>query len=165
MTAGRVAAFIGLGSNLENPQAQVRAALAALGDLHESRLVSSSSLYRTAPVGILEQPDFINAVARVDTTLVARDLWAGLLEIERAHNRVRGAKNGPRTLDLDLLLYGDLIIDEPDLTIPHPRMHLRAFVLAPLAEIAPDVTIGHRGSAAALLAGMPVDGVSKLAGN
>lgn len=165
MAAGRVAAFIGLGSNLDNPQAQVRAALAALDALRDTQLVSSSSLYRTAPVGIREQPDFINAVARIETGLAARELLAGMLEIERDRRRLRGVKNGPRTLDLDLLLYDNLIIDEPDLTVPHPRMHLRAFVLAPLAEIAPDVTIGNLGSAAELLAGVPVEGVNKLAGD
>lgn len=163
MAAGRVAAFIGLGSNLDNPQAQVRAALAALDRLAGSRVVSSSSLYRTAPVGLREQPDFINAVAQIETQLGARALLDALLEVERAHNRVRGEKNGPRTLDLDLLLYGDMIIREPDLSVPHPRMHQRAFVLAPLAEIAPGVAVGNLGSAAQLLAGIAHTGVNRLA--
>lgn len=163
MAAGRVAAFIGLGSNLDNPQAQVRAALGALDRLPGSRVVSSSSLYRTAPVGLREQPDFINAVAQIETELGARALLDALLEIERAQNRVRAEKNGPRTLDLDLLLYGDTVIREQDLSVPHPRMHQRAFVLAPLAEIAPGVAIGNLGSAAQLLAGIAHTGVNRLA--
>lgn len=163
MATGRVAAFIGLGSNLDNPQAQVRAALGALDQLPDSRVVSSSSLYRTAPVGLREQPDFINAVAQIETELGARALLDALLEIERTQNRVRGEKNGPRTLDLDLLLYGDTIICEQDLCVPHPRMHQRAFVLAPLAEIAPGVAVGNLGCAAQLLAGIAHTGVNRLA--
>ena len=110
-------------------------------------------------MGYLEQPDFINAVARVDTALDPHQLLCALLEIERKHGRVRSVPNAPRTLDLDILLYGDRTIGEPGLSIPHPRMHERAFVLVPLAEIAPDAVIPGRGSAAALLAGVAADGV------
>jgi 2-amino-4-hydroxy-6-hydroxymethyldihydropteridine diphosphokinase len=163
MATGRAAAFIGLGSNLDDPRGRVRDALAALDALPGTRVVLASSLYRTAPVGIVDQPDFINAVARIETSLGARELLLGLLDIERAQNRVRGERNGPRTLDLDLLLYGDTAIREPDLTVPHPRMHQRAFVLAPLAEIAPEVRVGDLGTAAQLLAGLHTEGVERLA--
>lgn len=159
-SATKVAAFIGIGSNLDEPVSRVRSALAELGRLPSTRVVRCSSLYRTAPVGYLEQPDFINAVARIDTTLDPHRLLAALLEIEERHGRVRSVPNAPRTLDLDILLYGDRTIDERGLSIPHPRMHERAFVLVPLAEIAPEIVIPGRGSAVALLARATADGVS-----
>ena len=162
MTGGRVVAYIGLGSNLDDPQAQVRAAIDALGRLEATRLLAVSSLYRTAPVGLLEQPEFVNAVAKLETGLPPRELLAGLLAIEQGHFRVRSVRNAPRTLDLDLLLYGDVAIREASLTVPHPRMHERAFVLAPLAEIAPDAAIGALGTAAQLLARVSTEGVRRL---
>jgi 2-amino-4-hydroxy-6-hydroxymethyldihydropteridine diphosphokinase len=162
MAPGRVAAFIGLGSNVGDPRQQVRTALAVLDELRETRVTAVSSLYRTAPVGYVDQPDFINAVAQIETSLTARELLTALLDIERAHNRVREVKNGPRTLDLDLLLYDERTIREPDLKVPHPRMHQRAFVLAPLAEIAPDARLGDLGTAAQLLARVAGEGVEKL---
>ena len=131
-------AFVALGANLVEPQTQVRAALAELARLPQSTLVAASSLYRTAPVGLAGQPDFINAVAALDTSLSPDDLLEALFAIERSFGRVRKEKNGPRTLDLDLLLYDNEIIDTPHLHLPHPRLHLRAFVLEPLAEIAPE---------------------------
>ena len=142
-------AYVALGANLDDPLAQVRAALAALTELPESRLVQASSLYRTAPIGIHGQPDFINAVARLETRLTAHDLLAALLAVEAQFGRRRDFHHAPRTLDLDLLLYDAEIINSPQLTLPHPRMHLRAFVLEPLLEIAPDCRIPGRGSAAA----------------
>jgi 2-amino-4-hydroxy-6-hydroxymethyldihydropteridine diphosphokinase len=145
-------AFVGLGANLGEPEAQVRRALAALAELPGTRLLAASSLYRSAPVGVLAQLDFINAVAEVETALSARALLEALLAEERRFGRTREFPNAPRTLDLDLLLYGDRVIDEPGLVVPHPRMHERAFVLAPLAEIAPDIAIPGKGRAAALLA-------------
>ena len=148
---GRQVAFIGLGSNLEDPQEQVLHALQALGDLPQSRLLAQSSLYRSAPVGYLEQPDFINAVARIETGLAPRELLDTLLELEHACGRTREFRNAPRTLDLDILLYGDLQHHEHGLTVPHPQMHLRAFVLQPLLEIAPDCEIPGVGSAAEAL--------------
>jgi 2-amino-4-hydroxy-6-hydroxymethyldihydropteridine diphosphokinase len=144
-------AFIGLGANLGEPQDQVRRAMAALAELPGTRLVAASSFYRSAPVGVVAQPDFINAVAEIATTLGARALLEALLAAERRFGRRREFPGAPRTLDLDLLLYGDQVIVEPGLIVPHPRMHERAFVLAPLAEIAPDIAIPGKGSAGTLL--------------
>ena len=144
-------AFIGLGANLGDHQAQVRRALLTLAELPGTRLLAASSLYRSAPVGVVAQPDFINAVAEIATTLVARALLEALLAAERRFGRRREFPGAPRTLDLDLLLYGDQVIAEPGLIVPHPRMHERAFVLAPLAEIAPDIAIPGKGSAGTLL--------------
>ncbi|HET7364226.1 MAG TPA: 2-amino-4-hydroxy-6-hydroxymethyldihydropteridine diphosphokinase [Burkholderiales bacterium] len=145
-------AYIGIGSNLEDPQTQVVHAFDELARLPHTRLSARSSLYRSAPLGYAAQPDFINAVAGVDTALGARELLAELQAIEARHGRQRSFDNAPRTLDLDLLLYGDTRIDESHLVVPHPRMHERAFVLRPLLEIAPHVAIPGRGPAAAALA-------------
>jgi 2-amino-4-hydroxy-6-hydroxymethyldihydropteridine diphosphokinase len=146
-------AYVGLGSNLDDPEAQVRLGMHALGNLSDTRVVVCSSLYRSAPVGAVDQPDFVNAVCQVETGLSPDALLAALLEVEAAHGRTREIHHGPRTLDLDLLLYGDRIIHNPALTVPHPRLHERAFVLYPLSEIAPDLNIPGRGSAVQLLAG------------
>jgi 2-amino-4-hydroxy-6-hydroxymethyldihydropteridine diphosphokinase len=140
-------AFIALGSNLAEPEVQVNQAFAALAQLPQSRLLAQSSLYRSAPVGYAEQADFINAVAHIETGLAPHDLLQSLLGIERTFGRVRDFRNAPRTLDLDLLLYADLMFHEPGLTLPHPRMHERAFVLLPLVEIAPDCEIPGKGKA------------------
>jgi len=156
-------AYIALGANLDDPAAQVRAGFAALAALPQTRLTARSALYRSAPVGYAEQPDFVNAVAAVETGLAPRALLDALLAVERAHGRVRAMPNGPRTLDLDLLLYGDLQLREPGLTIPHPRMHERAFVLVPLAEIAPACVVPGRGAVAELLRAIDAAGVTKLA--
>jgi 2-amino-4-hydroxy-6-hydroxymethyldihydropteridine diphosphokinase len=129
--------YIGLGSNLENPRQQVVEALEALKGLSDSRVLCHSSLYRTPPVGPRNQPDFINAVASLATRLEPHVLLDALQTIEHQHRRVRdGVRWGPRTLDLDLLLYGDRCIDTPRLQVPHPEMIRRAFVLVPLREIA-----------------------------
>ena len=144
-------AYIGLGSNMANPVAQVREALDELAHLPSSRLLAVSSLYRSAPVGKLDQPDFINAVALIETDLTPQDLLKSLLEIEHYHGRVREYRNGPRTLDLDILLYDDLQCNDAHLTLPHPRMHQRAFVLQPLCEIAPDCRLAGHGPLAELL--------------
>lgn len=151
---GRIAshAYIGLGSNLEESVAHVQKALEELGELPFIRLLAHSSLYRSAPVGGLDQPDFINAVAYIETTLAPQDLLRALLGIEQKHGRVREYLNAPRTLDLDLLLYDDLQLDEEGLTLPHPRMHERAFVLQPLLEIASISSIPGRGNIRKLLA-------------
>lgn len=149
-----VAAYVALGANLGDPIATVRAALAALHGLPDARCVAASSLYRTAPVGLRQQPDFVNAVARlaVDPAILpAPTLLERLFAIEARFGRVRSVRNAPRTLDLDLLLVGDIRLDQPGLTLPHPRMIERAFVLAPLAEIAPDLIIPGRGRIADLL--------------
>jgi 2-amino-4-hydroxy-6-hydroxymethyldihydropteridine diphosphokinase len=134
-------AFVGLGSNLADPRAQVLQAMQELTALPQVRVVRCSSLYRSAPVGYLDQPDFINAVVQLQTTLSPRDLLDSLLALEHRCGRTREFINAPRTLDLDVLLYDDLQHHEHGLTIPHPQMHSRAFVLHPLAEIAPDCVI------------------------
>ncbi len=131
-----VRAFVALGANLGDAAATVQRALQILGDTPGLSLVKASSLYRTAPVDATG-PDFINAVAEVVTTLTAPDLLEALQAIEAAEGRERPYRNAPRTLDLDVLLYGNARIDSPRLTVPHPRMHERAFVLVPLAEVAP----------------------------
>ena len=154
--------YIALGANLGNPAATVRAAFAALANLPESRVVRTSSLYRTAPVGITEQPEFVNAVAELATTLAPEALLEALLEVEQRFGRVRAEKNGPRTLDLDVLLYDQRLVDLPHLTLPHPRLHLRAFVLYPLAEIAPGLRLPGRGSVDAWLPAVANQGIVKL---
>lgn len=145
-------AFIALGSNIDNPREQVEHAFVELDEI--ARVVARSALYRTAPVGYLDQPDFVNAVAEIETSLAPTALLRALFAIERAHGRVREFKNAPRTLDLDLLMYGELIMNAAGLTLPHPRMHERAFVLAPLNDIAPGLEIPGRGQVSKLLAGL-----------
>lgn len=130
-------AAIGLGANLGDRAGTLREAVRRLEDLGE--IVAVSSLYETAPVGYLDQSPFLNAAVALDTALPAPDLMTALLAIEHGLGRVRTFRNAPRTLDLDLLLYDDLTVDTPELTLPHPRLHERAFVLVPLAEIAPAV--------------------------
>jgi len=142
-------AYVALGANIGEPAATVLAAFTALADLSGSRVLRTSSLYRTAPVGLRNQPDFINAAAALETTLGAEALLTALLDVEVRFGRHRRERNGPRTLDLDLLLYNDIELDLPRLTLPHPRLHLRAFVLQPLAEIAPHLEIPGRGTLAA----------------
>lgn len=148
----KIIATIGLGANLNDPAAQVEYALAELDRLPGTRLLARSSLYASAPVGHVDQPDFINAVAQVETGLAPRALLAALLDIEHRHGRERSFRNAPRTLDLDLLLYGSAHFHEDGLTLPHPRMHERGFVLRPLLEIAPDAVIPGHGRAANWLA-------------
>ena len=158
----RVTAFIGLGSNLGDPPAQIRRALQTLAAMPETRFVRRSSLYRNPPAGYLDQPEFVNAVARIETRLEPRDLLEQLLAIERAQGRVHDFPNAPRTLDLDILLYGERTVLEPGLTIPHPRMLERAFVLVPLAEIAPDAVVPGGGRIADLAAKLDASGLVKL---
>ena len=155
-------AYVALGANLGDPAATVRAAFAALANLPESRLVHSSSLYRTAPVGITEQPEFVNAVAELETTLAPESLLDALFEIEQRFGRIRAERNGPRTLDLDLLYAGDYVSDDPVLIVPHPRLHLRAFVLQPLGEIAPKLALPGRGTVAAWLPAVANQDIVKL---
>lgn len=134
-------AYVGLGSNLDSPRRHLEAAFAALDGLTGTRVLARSSLYRTAPMGFADQPDFINAVAKLATALPPRALLDALLALETEHGRVRRIQNGPRTLDLDLLLHGAADLEEPGLVVPHPRMHERAFVLVPLIEVAPDLAM------------------------
>lgn len=157
-----VQAFVALGANLEDPASQVERAFPELARLPETRLVARSSLYLSKPVGYTDQPDFINAVAELETALTPRALLEALLAIEQRHGRRREFRNAPRTLDLDLLLYNGLIMHEPGLTLPHPRMHERGFVLLPLLEIAPDCRIPGIGPAA-VIRGVDSCGLHKLA--
>ena len=155
-------AYVALGANLGDPAATIRAAFVALANLPESLIAHCSSLYRTAPVGNTEQPEFINAVAALETTLAPEALLDALFDIEARFGRIRAEKNGPRTLDLDLLLYNNQQLNLPRLTLPHPRLHLRAFVLVPLAEIAPDLALPGRGSVAAWLPAVANQRIEKL---
>ncbi|MGE5470623.1 MAG: 2-amino-4-hydroxy-6-hydroxymethyldihydropteridine diphosphokinase [Bacteroidota bacterium] len=155
-------AYVALGANLGDAASTVRAAFGALANLPQSRISRTSALYRTAPVGFAEQPDFINAVARLETELAPEALLDELLALETRFGRLRAEKNGPRTLDLDLLLYNDQHLDLPRLTLPHPRLHLRAFVLCPLAELAPALLIPGRGSIAAWLPAVANQGIARL---
>ena len=157
-------AAIGLGANLGDAAATVRGALAELARLPETRLLHASRLYRTPAWGVSEQPDFINAAVLVDTSLPAGALLECLLAIERAFGRVRadGERWGPRTLDLDLLLYADARIDEPGLRVPHPHLHERAFALLPLLEAWPQACIPGIGPASECKAAMAADGIEAL---
>ena len=154
--AARVRAWIGLGANLGDAAATLRAAFRALDDVPGMRCTSASRLYRTAAWGVTDQPDFINAVAEVETTLSPQALLDALLAVERAFGRTRLADGsdrwGPRTLDLDILLYGDARVDAPGLHVPHPRLHERAFALVPLLELAPTLVIPGVGLAREALA-------------
>ncbi len=141
-------AFVALGSNLDDPRAQVRRGFAALDGLPRTRVLACSSLYASAPVGYLDQPDFVNAVAKIETELTPQALLHALLDIEHHYGRERTFQNAPRTLDLDVLLYDEVLLHEHGLTIPHPQMHKRAFVLQPLLEIQPDCVIPNVGAAA-----------------
>lgn len=147
-------AFVGLGSNLDHPRRQIARAIRALRRLPRTRLVAVSENYLTAPIGAAApQPDYVNAVALLSTALTPRALLARLLAIEhdQRRRRARGVRNAPRTLDLDLLLFGRLRVRFPHLAIPHPRMHTRAFVLRPLTDVAPAVVIPGHGPARLLL--------------
>ena len=159
MNAAQTLAWVGLGSNLADPVAQVRAGLDALAALPSTGVLAQSRLYRTAPWGRTDQPAFVNAVARLSTALAPLDLLDALLGIERRHGRERSSdlRWGPRTLDLDLLLYGDRRIVDARLTIPHPRLRERAFVLVPLAELDPELSIPGDGRVQDLLAAVAED--------
>lgn len=143
-------AWIGLGSNLEDSLQHLSQALNELNAISGVKVLRQSKFYRTAPVGYLDQPDFINAVAELETQLAPEALLDVLLKVESLHGRNRSFQNAPRTLDLDLLLYGDQIIKTARLEVPHPRMHERAFVLMPLNELEPDLLIPRQGKVSAL---------------
>lgn len=154
--------FIGLGANVGDVLKAIPQAMKELSEIPRTRLLAKSSLYRTAPVGIENQPDFVNAVAKLCTGLSAKELLGQLHVMERRHGRVRREKNGPRTLDLDLLMYDDLVSSDSSMIIPHPRMHERAFVLLPLSEIAPEIVIPGHGPIGELLSRLPIQGVTRL---
>lgn len=144
-------AYVGLGANLGDPAAQLRAACHALRNLPGTRLLRCSPIYRSAPIGVSGHPDYLNAVAELDTELTARALLDALLDLETEFGRCRDGSVAPRTLDLDLLLHGQAQLPSPQLTLPHPRMHLRAFVLKPLLDLAPDITLPGLGPASGWL--------------
>ena len=155
--------YLGLGSNLAEPLAQLRGALTALAALPHSQLVGTSSFYISDPLGPADQPRYVNAVATLDTALEPLQLLDALQAIELNQGRERKAERwGPRTLDLDILLFGDLMLDEPRLHVPHYHMHARAFVLYPLAELAPDLHLPDGRALTDLLAACPFEGLERL---
>jgi 2-amino-4-hydroxy-6-hydroxymethyldihydropteridine diphosphokinase len=158
-----IRAYVGLGANLGEPRRQLTEAIIAMSGLPETRLAGHSSFYRTAPMGFENQPEFLNAVAALDTRLAPGVLLEGLLGIERRHHRERSFPNAPRTLDLDLLLFGDERIAQPGLTVPHPRMHERAFVLQPLFELDPEISIPGKGKASAFLSASACQKIERIA--
>ncbi|OAM51453.1 2-amino-4-hydroxy-6-hydroxymethyldihydropteridine diphosphokinase [Methylovorus sp. MM2] len=155
-------AYIALGSNLKSPEEQVSNALAELDSITGTKLIKASSLYRTAPIGYDNQPDFINAVAEIETSLPPLDLLHALLALETTYGRERPFPNAPRVLDLDLLTYEDIVLNSETLTLPHPRMHERGFVMIPLAEIAPDLVIGQHGKITKLAQDYANQGVERI---
>jgi 2-amino-4-hydroxy-6-hydroxymethyldihydropteridine diphosphokinase len=155
-------AYVALGSNLGDPRQQVLDAMEALARLPDTSLLKRSQLYRTPPWGVLEQPPFINAAVQLDTTLSPHRLLDALIAIEQTAGRVRVQRNGPRTLDLDLLHVDGVQLDDERLTLPHPRMAERAFVLLPLHDLAPSLQLSGRGSVAELLAGLDLAGCERL---
>lgn len=159
-----VIAFIGLGGNQGDAVATLRSAVQALSGLPQTRLLQASGLYRTPAWGLQQQPDFVNGVAMLETQLNPRALLEALLGVERDFGRDReaGSRWGPRTLDLDLLLYGDAVIGEPGLQVPHPHLHERAFALVPLLEIAPDILIPGQGRARDALSSLDTSAIEPL---
>jgi len=156
-------AFVALGSNLGNPQQQVAQAFVTLSQLPQTQLVKKSALYQTAPVDCVDSaPDFINAVAELATELSPQALLDALLAVEQEAGRVRPFVNAPRVLDCDLLLYEDSVMHTRHLTLPHPRMHARAFVLLPLFEIAPDILIPNHGKISSLMTPEMSAGIQKI---
>lgn len=162
MAAQTHTACVALGANIGEPLRQIEAGFAALAALPGTRLLARSSLYRSAPVGYADQPDFINAMAMIETALAPHALLDAVLTIERVNGRVREFPNAPRTLDLDIVLYGDVVLQEPGLTIPHARMLERAFVMVPLAEIAPDVVVPGQGKVSDLAKRVDAASVAQL---
>lgn len=157
-----IRAYVGLGANLGEPRRQLTEAIIAMSGLPETRLAGHSSFYRTGPVGFQNQPEFLNAVAALDTRLAPGVLLEGLQGIERRHRRERSFPNAPRTLDLDLLLFGDEQIARPGLTVPHPRMLERSFVMVPLAEIAPAAMVPGNGRVADLARKVDASGMIRI---
>lgn len=155
-----IIAYLGLGANLGDRSGNLQAALAELAACPQVDLVRTSSLYQTPPVGITDQPDFLNLVAEVRTSLPPQELLPLLLHIENGMGRVRNIRWGPRVIDIDLLLYGDQQIELPGLTVPHPRLRERAFVLVPLAELAPDLLLPGSGESVSHLAEVCADRVN-----
>ncbi|MBU6468072.1 MAG: 2-amino-4-hydroxy-6-hydroxymethyldihydropteridine diphosphokinase [Betaproteobacteria bacterium] len=156
--------FIGLGSNLEEPEQQLKQAIHALANTKNCKLIHTSPFYLTKPVGYLNQPDFINAVVEIDTSLSPKELLKEIQHIEQQHGRVRTFQNAPRTLDLDILAFDQLRYQDDELTIPHPRMHNRAFVLIPFNDIAGDFELPGLGKVNDLALQCQGDGMVKING-
>jgi 2-amino-4-hydroxy-6-hydroxymethyldihydropteridine diphosphokinase len=155
-------AYIGLGSNLDKPQQQILTAIDDIASVAAIQLQAQSSLYHSPPMGPQDQPDYVNAVIAVDTSLSAHQLLDALQQIEQQHGRIRKRHWGERTLDLDILLYADTVIDDERLTVPHPGLSERAFVVYPLAEIAAELDIPGQGKLVDIKAACPLDGLVKL---
>jgi 2-amino-4-hydroxy-6-hydroxymethyldihydropteridine diphosphokinase len=155
-------AYVGLGSNMNDPEKQIMEAIKTLQTLPKSEFIQASSLYKTPPWGYAEQADFINAVVHIRTNLAPMELLEELQKIEQAFGRVRTFANAPRPLDLDVLIFDETCLASPSLTIPHPRMHERGFVLLPLAEIAPTLMIGKRGTADELARSCDNRGIQRI---
>jgi 2-amino-4-hydroxy-6-hydroxymethyldihydropteridine diphosphokinase len=153
--------YVGLGSNLADPEEQLNRARFELAEIPDTRLIACSGLYQSPPIGPQDQPDFLNAVAHLETRLEAAQMLRELQRIEDAHGREREVRWGARTLDLDLLLYGDEIIDTPQLQVPHPEMRRRSFVLYPLQELAPELGIPGAGTLQELMENCPPSGLKK----
>lgn len=154
--------YIGLGSNLADPEQQIRSAIEDIAAIKDTTLTQQSSLYSSPPMGPQDQPDYINAVVCIDTALPAHQLLDELQQIEQQHGRIRKRHWGERTLDLDILLFADKVIEDERLSVPHPGMASRAFVLYPLAEIAPELSIPGMGKLRTLLAQCPREGLEQL---
>lgn len=159
-------AYIGLGSNLNDPKQQILHALSSLRKIPDAEVVRVSSLYRSKPLGPEDQPDYVNAAAMLETSMSAFKLLTQLHQIEQDSGRIRDSQNwGPRIIDLDLLLFGDEKINEENLTVPHPEISNRNFVLYPLIEMTPDLTIPGQGAARDLLEQVAAEGLNKIVCN
>ena len=154
--------FIALGSNLDNPKEQVKQGILSIKNIKGVRILCESYLYETPPVGILDQPNFINAAIKIDSNLSPYELLNKLLKIENLAGRIRIDKNGPRTLDLDILLFDNLILNDKNLIIPHPRMHERLFVLLPLKDIDENVVIPNQGSIKHIIEGIAPENINRI---
>lgn len=155
-------AYIAIGSNLAEPMKQVIAAWDEIANLPKSKLIQKSSLYVSKPLGYKDQPDFVNAVVLLETELTPHELLSELQSLEDLHERVRSFPNAPRTLDLDIILFGNLEINDSHLIVPHPRMHERAFVIFPLQEISANISIPHIGDIAKIAKGLDPESAKRI---
>ncbi len=154
--------YLGLGSNLDGPEKHLKTALDDIGHIDQTHILACSSFYKSPPLGPQDQPDFINCVAKLETGLSAHMLLSALQEIEDQHGRKRERLWGPRTLDLDILLFGERVINDEDLTVPHPQMRNRGFVLVPLTEIDPDISIPGLGKASNLISSLDINSIIRI---
>ena len=154
--------FIALGSNLQNPKEQVKSGILSIKKIDGVKILCESNLYETSPVGILNQPNFVNAVIKIHSNLMPYELLNKLLDIENIAGRVRVKKNGPRTLDLDILLFDNLILNDKNLTIPHPRMHERLFVLIPLMDIDENIVIPNHGPIKLIIKKLKPENINRI---